>query len=543
MVLKKCLRCKKSITKKTPGLECSRCDVIVHADPACSKLSNKQLNTLKNSPGIEWSCEECLKNLSRRSSFITPDEDAEEEDSDDGPSRHQLIDADKLVEDISREVKKTFREEISGLETSLEYLSEQLTTMEQSIKKQDTRIKELENKNYDLINQNKNLELRVSVLEQGHRELEQKSLSSSLEVAGLPDISPSEVIALTETIASALNMEQNDVQSAQRMPGAKDKPGSIMVEMKSKTVQQKWIDAGKDKCITVGMLMPNAPKETADRRVFIREALTNILFKKATPINVHKIIKDLNSNKAPGLDNVTISDIKVIGEPISQTITNLINNSVKTGAYPDKLKEGCSGKGTHSLLSKFTDEVNSHLNEQRQVLALFIDFSRAFDTLKHDQLVDKLDRCGVRGPLLKWCQAYLRNRSFSVKLDNNYSTPLPVTEGTAQGSVLGPLHFLSYVNDMSGCIINSTCYQFADDTCLVIANKDPQIAGKLLQMDLDALIRWCHDAGLVLNANKTKLLIIKSPYIIHSTPTIELVATYYEHKHNYLQMPTNRQGR
>lgn len=274
MALKKCVKCKKNITKKAPGLECSRCDIIVHADSVCSKLSNKQLNTLKNTPGIEWSCEECLKNISRRSSFLTPDDDEDDDCETGSPGNAQVIDAKKLVHDISREVKKTFREEIGNLESSLEYLSDQLTTMERSIKNQDTRIKELENKNYDLTNKNKNLELRVSILEQGLKDVEQKSLLNSLEIAGLPEVAPKEIDKIIETIASKLDVNMKDVQSSQRLPGSKEKPGSILVELKSKSLQQQWIDAGKDKCLTVGMVAPNAPKEKADGRVFIREALT-----------------------------------------------------------------------------------------------------------------------------------------------------------------------------------------------------------------------------------------------------------------------------
>lgn len=108
---------------------------------------------------------------------------------------------------------------------------------------------------------------------------------------------------------------------------------------------------------------------------------------------------------------------------------------------------------------------------------------------------------------------YLKNRTSNVKIDNTYSDPITATEGTAQGSVLGPLHFLSYVNEMSNCIDHCTCYQFADDTCLVAVDQDPQKARDFLQSDLSALTRWCHDAGLVLNVDKTKLIIIKSPYI------------------------------
>lgn len=275
MVIKKCVKCKKSITKKVPGLECSRCNKVVHADPACSKLSNKQLNTLRNSPGIEWSCEECLKNVSRRSSFMIPEEDDEDEESDSGAVMNsQTIDTRKLVQDISRELKKTFREELGNLESSLEFLSDQITTMETSMKKQDTVIKNLEHRNEDLQNKNKNLELRMIVLEQGMNNFEQKALASSLEVAGLPEIPLGDVGKILQTVASKLNVNESDILSSQRLPGTKEKPGAILVEMKTKVARRQWIDASKEKCLTAGLLMPTVPTEKADNRVFVREALT-----------------------------------------------------------------------------------------------------------------------------------------------------------------------------------------------------------------------------------------------------------------------------
>lgn len=176
-----------------------------------------------------------------------------------------------------------------------------------------------------------------------------------------------------------------------------------------------------------------------------------------------------------------------------------------------------SGKSTTELLSKFTDEVNTYLNDRKHVLVLFIDFSRAFDTLNHNLLITKLENSGIRGPLIRWCQNYLHNRKFTVKVNDTFSDYKTVTEGTAQGSVLGPLHFLSYVNDMSNCVKFSTCYQFADDTCFIVADKDPQKAGELLQHDFSMLSKWCHDSGLVLNVDKTKLLHIRSPHLKHSS--------------------------
>lgn len=122
---------------------------------------------------------------------------------------------------------------------------------------------------------------------------------------------------------------------------------------------------------------------------------------------------------------------------------------------------------------------------------------------------------------MKWCENYLQNRTFTVKVNDTLSHFINVTVSTAQGSVLGPIHFLSYVNEMSSCIKKSTCYQFADDTCLVAADRNPEVAIKELQDDFDILIQWCHDVGIVINTNKTKLLIIKSSHQRHSHNKID----------------------
>ncbi|XP_050667737.1 uncharacterized protein LOC126967318 [Leptidea sinapis] len=277
MVLTKCDKCKRNITKKVPGLVCSRCNVTVHADPACAKLSNKQLSTLRNSTSIEWSCDDCMKNVARRSSFITPEDDCEETESVTDHVINTQLDTQKLIQDISRELKKTFREEFGSLETSIEFLSDQLCTIEQSLKKQDVKIKELENKNLDLQNRNKNLELRVTVLEQETKSFHQKSLTSTLEIAGLPQTSVKDIGKVIETLATKLNTNVNDIMSSQRLPGPKDRPCTFLVEMKSKAAQRQWIDAGKEKRLTVGGLLPESPKEAAENRVFIREALTKYL--------------------------------------------------------------------------------------------------------------------------------------------------------------------------------------------------------------------------------------------------------------------------
>jgi hypothetical protein len=193
------------------------------------------------------------------------------------------------------------------------------------------------------------------------------------------------------------------------------------------------------------------------------------------------------------------------------------------------------GKSTTQLLSKFTDSIYKNLDSKEHVLVLLIDYSKAFDTLKHDRLIDALNDCGIRGPLNNWCKDYMANRSYVVKIADTVSKKVTVSSGTAQGSVLGPLHYITYVNDAVNLVKNCDMYQFADDTCLVAADKDIDKALKNLQTDFTLLTKWSHDAGLVLNVDKTKLLYISSSQN-RSLRKIKLIA----HTHQCLH--SNNQG-
>ena len=102
------------------------------------------------------------------------------------------------------------------------------------------------------------------------------------------------------------------------------------------------------------------------------------------------------------------------------------------------------------------------LNDQTTTHAVFLDFSKAFDTVPHKRLLLKLDHIGIRGKVLKWIQAFLCHRHQRVVINGVSSTWLPVTSGVPQGSVLGPLLFLLYINDLADNL-NSDCRLFADD--------------------------------------------------------------------------------
>ena len=110
-----------------------------------------------------------------------------------------------------------------------------------------------------------------------------------------------------------------------------------------------------------------------------------------------------------------------------------------------------------------------------------------------------------------------------VRVGNSYSDRIQVNEATAQGSVLGPLHYLAYVNDLNNLIKKCSIYQFADDTCLIAADRDINVAQSMLQNDLTLLNKWSHDVGLVLNAQKTKMMHVHSSHNV-STQTAIVVA-------------------
>ncbi|KAL0883491.1 hypothetical protein ABMA27_016859 [Loxostege sticticalis] len=106
----------------------------------------------------------------------------------------------------------------------------------------------------------------------------------------------------------------------------------------------------------------------------------------------------------------------------------------------------------------------------------------------------------------------MKETSYVVKLREPHSHPISITMGTAQGSVLGPLHYLSYVNDVSNIISKFFFYRFADDTCIISADRDVTIAESKLQHDFLSICKWSHDMGLISNAQKTKMMHIHSSH-------------------------------
>ena len=122
---------------------------------------------------------------------------------------------------------------------------------------------------------------------------------------------------------------------------------------------------------------------------------------------------------------------------------------------------------------------------------VLLDFSKVFDKVSHQTLLLKLHQYGMRGPILKWIQAFLSGQTQTVVLENEKSGTVPVTSGVPQGSVLGPILFLVYINDLPSLPDKSRSKigLFAYDTTIYLAVSNLQDA-KILQQDLDHLYEW-----------------------------------------------------
>ena len=135
----------------------------------------------------------------------------------------------------------------------------------------------------------------------------------------------------------------------------------------------------------------------------------------------------------------------------------------------------------------------------------------AFDTVNHGVLLRKLEHLGIRGNLINWCKCYLTGRQQCSQANNYMSTLKSVTWGVPQGSVLGPLFFLVYINDMVSVVNNVKISLFADDRVLFAHGKNVDRCKNKLQSALNKFAGWCDRNALHINATKTKVMVFGTP--------------------------------
>lgn len=294
-------------------------------------------------------------------------------------------------------------------------------------------------------------------------------------------------------------------------------------------------------------------------------ALELTSFKPCTTDEVIKIINNLDHNSSTGLDGVSAKAIKCIKNLIADRLSGCLNVLLSEGHFPNSLKLAKvspiykSGVKTDPgnyrpisvlpILSKILEKIlferlETHLNSinfitDRQfgfrpksntlaatldlitkiqhnidrkniVLGVFIDLKKAFDTVSHKLLLEKLTTIGIRDVALEMFSSYLKDRQQVVKIDGYQSRALPIHCGVPQGSILGPLLFLIYINNVDKIGLNGHITLYADDTCLFYFGTSMNNIISQAQQDLDTLTAWLQQNLLTINASKTSFIIFKA---------------------------------
>ena len=162
------------------------------------------------------------------------------------------------------------------------------------------------------------------------------------------------------------------------------------------------------------------------------------------------------------------------------------------------------------------EEISRYLDNRQQVDLLILDFSKAFDTVPHHRLLQKLDHYGVRGNIHGWLKSWLTSRDQRVVVDGDHSTSVPVRSGVPQGTVLGPLMFLLYINDI-GDDIKSSIRLFVDDSLIYMAISSRDHCQQL-QDDLTTVVNWTKKWQMIFNPSKCYVLQIARVRTLISYP-------------------------
>ena len=254
-------------------------------------------------------------------------------------------------------------------------------------------------------------------------------------------------------------------------------------------------------------LINNGSTLPTHMKYFTNNRLSSIIFSQD---NITKIIQNLDSGKAHGHDNISIHMLKICGSAIYKTLAIISKQCTDTGIFPSKWRKGnivpihkkdvkqtlksyrpvsllpICGKTLERLmfnemklissnqsgfkpgdfcvnqLVSITHEIYKSFDESHEVRDVFLDISKAFNKVWYDGLIFKLTQNGISGNLLKLLRDFLSERRQRVVLNGQASTWTNITAGVPQGSILGPLLFLIYINDLS----EGGIYLFADGTSL-----------------------------------------------------------------------------
>ena len=291
---------------------------------------------------------------------------------------------------------------------------------------------------------------------------------------------------------------------------------------------------------------------------------------------VCKMLKGLSPRKATGLDDLPARFIRDGAEGIAYPISYIINLSLKTGVVPDEMKTARviplykknfklepgnyrpvyilstlskileravhiqleiylkendlfykfqsgfrTSFSTDTCLTYLTDYIRHGMDNGLYTGMVMIDLQKAFDSANHSLLSDKLQALGLNNVSNSWFDSYLTDRTQKVDINGTFSKPRMVPCGVPQGSILGPLLFLVYVNDMESAV-KCKLISYADVSALLVSGKDIKVIQETLGKELCALSSWLVDNKLSLHLGKTESILFGSCKKICNSPSLDI---------------------
>ena len=313
---------------------------------------------------------------------------------------------------------------------------------------------------------------------------------------------------------------------------------------------------------------------------FLSDPSPNYINQDFTPTNeleIIDLITKLKSNKCTGPNSIPTQVLHLTKLEIAKPLASIINLSFATGIHPDQLKiaqvtpifkkgskletsnyrpisllsninkifekvmysrvydfitkSNCfyplqfgfrSKHSTNHALISIVDKINEALDKKKVVGSIFVDFQKAFDTVNHEILLRKLSHYGITGHINDWFRSYLLDRKQYVSVLGFKSSYSTIPHGVPQGSVLGPLLFLIYINDLNKAIKFSTTYHFADDTNLLRVDESYKKFQSNINKDLKGLYNWLLANKISLNVAKTELIFFKKPLSLPPPTTLKI---------------------
>lgn len=288
----------------------------------------------------------------------------------------------------------------------------------------------------------------------------------------------------------------------------------------------------------------------------------SIVLAPATEHELSNIMRNLKNNAAAGYDDIKPAAVKYVMDIICSPLTHVINCMLEQGVFPEALKlarvcpvhkggtdytfnnyrpisvlpvmskifetvinvrvDGFVQKysimsdvqygfrkkrSCEEALLSIKHEIINNIEQRLYTIGLFLDLRKAFDSVSHAILLTKIYDCGIRGTAHDLIRSYLQNRYQYVSINNSKSTKLKILQGVPQGSILGPLLFNLYINDLAYIPYSQSVIMYADDTNVFFAGKSLQMLQISINNYLKLLMSWLHSNQLQLNVNKTKYII------------------------------------